>query len=100
LRWFRQNADVTALLHDAGISRATGYRYRDEVITGLAEQAPDLHEALNRAKQAVWPSSSLTASCSPPDRGSGALSVVVVLSEEDAVAESAMPAPYRRGCMP
>lgn len=50
LRWFRQNADVTALARDAGISRATGYRYLDEVITVLAEQAPDLHDALNRAK--------------------------------------------------
>ena len=50
LRWFRQNAEVTALARDAGISRATGYRYLDEVIDVLAGQAPDLHEALNRAK--------------------------------------------------
>jgi hypothetical protein len=50
LRWFRQRADVTALARDHGISRATGYRYLDEVITVLAEQAPDLHEALERAK--------------------------------------------------
>ncbi len=50
LRWFRQNAEVTALARDAGISRATGYRYLDEVITALADQAPDLHDALNRAK--------------------------------------------------
>jgi hypothetical protein len=50
LRWFRQNAEVTALARDAGISRATGYRYLDEVITVLARQAPNLHDALNRAK--------------------------------------------------
>lgn len=50
LRWFRQHADVTALGRDHGISRATAYRYLDEVVTVLAEQAPDLHEALNRAK--------------------------------------------------
>jgi hypothetical protein len=50
LRWFRQNAEVTALARDCGVSRATGYRYLDEVITVLADQAPDLHEALNRAK--------------------------------------------------
>lgn len=50
LRWFRQNADVTALGNDHGISRATAYRYLAEVITVLAEQAPDLHDALNRAK--------------------------------------------------
>jgi hypothetical protein len=35
---------------DHGVSRATGYRYLDEVITVLAEQAPDLHDALRRAK--------------------------------------------------
>ena len=39
-----------ALARDHGISRATAYRYLDEVITVLAEQAPDLHEALERAK--------------------------------------------------
>jgi hypothetical protein len=50
LRWFRQNADVTALARDAGISRSTGYRYLEEVTTVLAAQAPDLHDALRRAK--------------------------------------------------
>jgi len=50
LRWFRQNTDITALARDHGISRATGYRYLDEVITVLAERAPDLHDALERAK--------------------------------------------------
>ena len=39
-----------ALARDHGISRATAYRYVDEVITVLAGQAPDLHEALKRAK--------------------------------------------------
>lgn len=50
LRWFRQNTDITAPARDHGISRATGYRYLDEVVTVLAEQAPDLHEALHQAK--------------------------------------------------
>jgi hypothetical protein len=50
VRWFRHNVDVTALARDHGVSRATGYRYLDEVITVLAEQAPDLHDALRRAK--------------------------------------------------
>jgi hypothetical protein len=50
LRWFRENRDVPALARDHGISRATGYRYLDEVITVLAAQAPDLHEALQQAK--------------------------------------------------
>jgi hypothetical protein len=50
LRWFRDNGDVSALARDHGISRATGYRYLDEVIGVLAAQAPDLHEALQRTK--------------------------------------------------
>jgi hypothetical protein len=50
LRWFRDDRDVSALARDHGISRATGYRYLDEVIEVLAAQAPDLHEALQHAK--------------------------------------------------
>lgn len=50
LRWFRQGVKVTALARDHGVSRATGYRYLDEVIDVLADQAPDLHEALEKAK--------------------------------------------------
>ena len=42
LRWFRQNGHITALACDHGISRATGYRYLDEIITVRAERAPDL----------------------------------------------------------
>lgn len=49
LRWFRQDIEGTALARDHGVSRAPGYRYLDEVITVLAEQAPDLPEALQRA---------------------------------------------------
>src|SRR5688500_5330233 len=50
LRWFRDNRDVAALARDHSISRATGYRYLDEVIGVLAAQAPDLHQALQQAK--------------------------------------------------
>src|SRR5512139_2861857 len=50
LRWFRHNVEVTDLARDHGVSRATGYRYLDEVIDVLAGQAPDLHEALQKAK--------------------------------------------------
>ena len=49
LRWFRDRTSPGALAHDHGISRATAYRYLDEVITVLAAQAPDLHKALERA---------------------------------------------------
>jgi hypothetical protein len=50
LRWFRDHTDPAALGRDHGISRATAYRYIDEVIEVLAARAPDLHEALQRAK--------------------------------------------------
>lgn len=42
LRWFRQNAEVTALARDAGISRATGYRYLDAARARLAKATAEL----------------------------------------------------------
>ena len=50
LRWFRDRTAPEALARDHGISRATAYRYLDEVIVVLAAQAPDLRQALDRAK--------------------------------------------------
>ena len=50
VRWFRGRITPGALARDHGISRATAYRYVDEVIAVLAERAPDLHQALERAK--------------------------------------------------
>jgi hypothetical protein len=50
LRWFRDHTAAEALARDHGISRATACRYLDEVIEVLAGQAPDLHQALERAK--------------------------------------------------
>jgi hypothetical protein len=50
LRWFRDRTTPGALARDHGISRATAYRYIDEVITVLAGQAPELAEALERVK--------------------------------------------------
>ncbi|SFL19945.1 hypothetical protein SAMN05216275_16914 [Streptosporangium canum] len=49
LRWFRDRTDRGALSRDHGVSRATAYRYIDEVIDVPADQAPDLHQALRRA---------------------------------------------------
>jgi hypothetical protein len=40
LRWFRGRTGAEALARDHGISRATAYRYLDEVIAVLAGQAP------------------------------------------------------------
>jgi DDE superfamily endonuclease len=55
LRWFRDRTSPEALARDHGISRATAYRYLEEVITVLAEQAPDLREALERARAGGLP---------------------------------------------
>ena len=49
LRWFRDRTAIGALARDHGLSRATGYRYVDEVIGVLAAEAPELPEALARA---------------------------------------------------
>lgn len=51
LRWFRDRTTPDALARDHGISRATAYRYRDEVIEVLAKEAPDLRQALARAQE-------------------------------------------------
>jgi hypothetical protein len=50
LRWFRDRTSPDALARDHGVSRATAYRYLDEVIEVLASQAADLHQALERAR--------------------------------------------------
>lgn len=55
LRWFRDRTSPDALARDHGISRATAYRYVDEVIGVLAREAPQLAEALERAKDAGLP---------------------------------------------
>ncbi len=55
LRWFRDHITCDALARDHGISRATAYRYVDEVIAVLAGQAPELAEALQRAREEGLP---------------------------------------------
>jgi hypothetical protein len=54
LVWFRTQGDVAVVGAGFGVSRATAYRYRDEVIMVLAEQAPDLHEALEQVAEQGW----------------------------------------------
>ena len=49
LRWFRGERDIPKLGRDHRVSRATAYRYIPEGIDVLAAQAPDLHDALDRA---------------------------------------------------
>ncbi|MFW6640320.1 transposase family protein [Nocardiopsis algeriensis] len=50
LRWFRDGTAIDALARDNRISRATGYRYVDEGIDVLADQAPGLHQVLEHAR--------------------------------------------------
>jgi hypothetical protein len=68
LRWFRDRASADALARDHGISRATAYRYLDEVILVLAERAPELHEALERARGEGFSHVILDGKVVPADR--------------------------------
>jgi hypothetical protein len=55
LVWFRnRGVDIPQLGAGFGLSRATSYRYHDEVVTVLAAQAPDLTEALERVEDEGW----------------------------------------------
>ena len=56
LRRFRDRTRAEQLGRDHGISRATAYRYVDEGTEVLAARAPDLHEALGRAREEGTPS--------------------------------------------
>ena len=68
LRWFRDRTAPDALARDHGISRATAYRYLDEVIPVLAAQAPGLREALERARDEGFSHVILDGKIIPADR--------------------------------
>ena len=68
LRWFRDRTAPDALARDHGISRATAYRYLEEVIEVLAGQAPDLRQALERARAEGFPHVILDGTIIPADR--------------------------------
>jgi len=68
LRWFRDRTAPDALARDHGISRATAYRYIDEVITVLAAQAPGLADALKRARDEGFSHVILDGKIIPADR--------------------------------
>jgi hypothetical protein len=68
LRWFRGRTDPEALARDHGISRATAYRYLDELIIVLAQQAPELGQALERAAGAGFSHVILDGKVIPADR--------------------------------
>lgn len=52
IAWFRDRPNVTRLGRGFGIGQATAYRYLAEGIAVLEAQAPDLHQALQRAHDA------------------------------------------------
>ena len=55
LVWFRnRGVDIPQLGAGFGLSRATSYRYHDEVVTVLAAWAPDLTAALERVEAEGW----------------------------------------------
>ena len=68
LRWFRDRTMPDALARDHGISRATACRYVEEFVTVLAGQAPDLGEALERARDAGFSHVILNGKVIPCDR--------------------------------
>jgi DDE superfamily endonuclease len=49
IAWFRDRPNITRHGKAFGLSQATAYRYLHEVIDVLADRAPDIHEALQRA---------------------------------------------------
>jgi hypothetical protein len=55
LAWFRDRPDIARLGKGCELSQATAYRYLDEAIGVLAAQAPDLREALERAREQGLP---------------------------------------------
>ena len=66
LVWFRNPGDVAVVGAGFGVPRATAYRYRDEVINVLAEQAPDLHRRSSRSPNRAGHTSCSTARSSAP----------------------------------
>lgn len=52
LRWFLDDARMTALARDNAVSISTAYDYRDEGVAVLAARKPSLHGALLAAKAA------------------------------------------------
>lgn len=55
LRHFREGTDPATQARDHGIGRSTGYRHIDEATAVLADQAPDLHHALQDAHESGVP---------------------------------------------
>jgi len=68
LRWFRDGALLRQLAAEAGIGISTAYRYLHEGIDVIAEQAPDLHDVLERGGREGWSHVSLDGTLIEIDR--------------------------------
>jgi DDE superfamily endonuclease/Helix-turn-helix of DDE superfamily endonuclease len=55
LAWFRDRPDIRRLGQGFGISQATAYRYLNEAIEVLADRAPSLRDALEKAEERGLP---------------------------------------------
>lgn len=55
LQWFRDCTALDGLACNHGISQATAYRHLEEVIAVLADEAPDLRQTLERARDEGLP---------------------------------------------
>jgi DDE superfamily endonuclease len=71
LAWFRDRPDIRRLGQGCGISQATAYRYKDEVIEVLAAKAPTLREALDMAVEQRLPYLILDGTLISSDRCAG-----------------------------
>jgi hypothetical protein len=71
LAWFRGRPGIARLGKGSGISQATACRYLDEAIGVLAAQAPDLREALERAREQGLPHLILDGKVVAADRCKG-----------------------------
>jgi hypothetical protein len=71
LAWFRDRPDIRRLGQGSGISQATAYRYKDEIVEVLAAKAPTLREALDRAGEQGLPYLILDGTLVSSDRCAG-----------------------------
>jgi hypothetical protein len=71
LAWFRDRPDIRRLGQGFGISQATAYRYKDEIVEVLAAKAPTLREALDRAGEQGLPYLILDGTLVSSDRCAG-----------------------------
>ncbi|TDC57593.1 IS5/IS1182 family transposase [Actinomadura sp. GC306] len=68
IAWFRDKPNITRHGLAFGLSQSTAYRYLHEAVDVLADQAPDLHQALDKAVADGLPHLELDGKIYPSDR--------------------------------